>query len=278
MTCSLNIPVMSESELCTSTDPLMRSSHHTRLGQHFLTRPEVAAWVADAADLCGEDTVLEIGPGTGILTRILVARARTVVAIEKDRILVENLQHTCANDVATGKLVLLAEDVRDFDPTVCTHLFPRYVLVANIPYYLTGYILRSFLSTAHQPTHMALLMQKEVAERIVAHNGKESLLSLSVKAYGEPGLVRTVRPGAFSPPPAVTSAILAVRNINRSAFLTPEAERAFFTMIRSAFAHKRKRLGNTLPEICAHEPTLATLRPEDVPLQVWLRLAHTGMH
>lgn len=251
-----------------------RSTHHPRLGQHFLTRPEVATWVADAAELCTEDTALEIGPGTGILTHILLARAGTVVALEKDPTLAEILRRACAGDIATGKLTLLTEDVRDFDPDTCTALSPRYVLAANIPYYLTGYILRSFLSATHQPTRMALLMQKEVAERIVARDEKESLLSLSVKAYGEPQLVRTVRPGAFSPPPTVTSAILAVRHIGRSAFSTPNAERSFFKLIRSAFAHKRKRLGNTLPGISAHEPTLAAMRPEDVPLRVWLHLAH----
>jgi 16S rRNA (adenine1518-N6/adenine1519-N6)-dimethyltransferase len=232
--------------------------------------------VADAAHLTQTDIVLEIGPGHGILTRELLARAGKVVAVEKDPVLVAELRETFAADITNGRLTLIEQDIRDFDPY---NLQPTtYSLVANIPYYITGYIIRKFLTTQHQPHTLAVLIQKEVAERIVASDGRESLLSLSVKAYGTPALVRIVKAGAFNPPPKVDSAILAVHSVSRSAFSTSENEAAFFEMLHAAFSQKRKQLRGTLGSSVA-DTTYAfcdvtpSARPESLSTEQWLCLA-----
>jgi len=249
-----------------------------RLGQHFLTRPELAAMVADAAPLTPESTVLEVGPGHGILTRELLARAGKVVALEKDPALVAELKMQFATEIAEERLALLSLDVRDFAPETCEFLKGGYVVVANIPYYVTGNLIRGLLTATLQPTHMALLIQKEVAERIVAADGKESLLSLSVKAYGTPRYVRTVKRGSFSPPPKVDSAILAIGNISRKHFHTAGDEERFFTLLHAGFGSKRKQLGKLLAphtSDAAHErcDVSKNTRAEDVPLECWLCLA-----
>ncbi len=250
--------------------------HGARLGQHFLTRPEIAGWVADAAGLTPESEVLEIGPGHGVLTRELLVRAGKVIAIEKDPALAEELRGSFATDIAAGRLTILARDIRDVDPSTPHAPLPdHYTLVANIPYYLTGHILRMFLTAQHQPDAIAVLIQREVAERVVAKDGKESLLSLSVKAYGTPEVVRIVRPGAFNPPPKVDSSILAVREISRANFPNGATEARFFALLHAAFSSRRKTLGSTLR---AERAALAacdipeTARPEDVPLEKWLLL------
>jgi len=250
-----------------------------RLGQHFLTRPEIAGWVADAVPLSSAGVVLEIGPGHGILTRALFEKAKKVVAVEKDPALVVELEETFAEEVREGRFALLQEDVRDFDPAQCEHLRDGYVLAANIPYYITGQILRQFLTTEHQPSDIALLIQKEVAERAVARGDKQSLLALSIQAYGTPEFVRVVKAGAFSPPPKVDSAILAVRNISHARFADKEQEQRFFELLHTAFEQKRKMIGSTLrdtisDEVFARCDIDKTTRPENVSLEEWLCLAH----
>ena len=249
-----------------------------RLGQHFLTRPEIAAWVAQSIALSDKTTVLEIGPGHGILTRELLKVAKKVVAIEKDAELVTELKKTFSVEIASGRLLLLEEDVRDFDPSVCSHLNTTYALVANIPYYITGFIIRQFLTSKKQPNAIAIVVQKEVALRIVAKNNKHSLLSLSVYVYGTPKLCRVVKAGAFSPPPKVDSAILSIEDISRNRFNSRVQEERFFETVRTAFSQKRKTLGATLKKTlepndfirCAVDKKT---RPEDVSLEQWLCLA-----
>lgn len=249
-----------------------------KLGQHFLTRPQTAGWVAGSIPIPGEYTVLEIGPGHGILTRELLKTAKKVVAIEKDTTLVSELKETFREELESGQLVLISEDVRDFTPSECAHLQNGYVLIANIPYYITGYIMRKFLTAEHQPTSMVLLVQKEVAERAVAKDGKHSLLSLSVHVYGNPSLGKIVRAGAFSPPPKVDSAILIIQNISRTHFSNEEVEKRFFEILKTAFSQKRKTLGATLkttiqPDDFVRCALDKKTRPEDVFLEQWLCLA-----
>jgi len=249
-----------------------------QLGQHFLTRPEIAGWVADAVPLGPDDTVLEIGPGKGILTQVLLQRAARVVALEKDPVLAAGLRDTFSDELQQGRLVLLEDDVRNFNPLDCPLLTPQYSLVANIPYYITGAIMRQFLTTSHQPQAMALLVQKEVAERAVAKHGKESLLSLSVKAYGTPRYVKTVKAGAFSPPPKVDSAILAVDTISRVQFVNAEHEERFFTLLHAGFASKRKLVRSNIKSLVTPKDLAACnipekARAEDLALSEWLCLS-----
>jgi 16S rRNA (adenine1518-N6/adenine1519-N6)-dimethyltransferase len=248
------------------------------LGQNFLMHARIAERIADAAMLTKDATVLEIGPGTGKLTRALLARAKKVVAVEADHELIPVLSETFADEVREGRLELIEADIRSFDPS---SLKGPYALVANIPYYITGEIIRTFLSATHKPTSMTLLVQKEVAER-VARSKKESLLSLSVKAYGVPKYQFTVPRGAFMPAPNVDSAVLSIFDIHADAFPSKAAEEGFFSILHAGFAHKRKLLLRNLEEVATPERirsafASATLpekaRSEDLSLSDWQKLA-----
>lgn len=260
-----------------------------RLGQHFLTGLWAAHTLAEAVGVQPGETILEIGPGKGALTRELIATGGRVLAIEKDEALVRGLSDTFAAEIRSGTLRVVTDDVRNFDPRRRKLEAGSYVLAANIPYYITGEIIRQFLETPAQPRAMALLIQKEVADRIVARDKKESILSLSVKAYGTPKIVAKVSRGNFSPPPSVDSAILLVGDISKT-FFTPSSvegfgdldEKLFFQVVKAGFASKRKFLTSNLAsrfgkeaalrafEICGLSPKV---RAEDVPLEEWKKLA-----
>jgi 16S rRNA (adenine1518-N6/adenine1519-N6)-dimethyltransferase len=173
------------------------------LGQNFLMHPQTAERIVLAAALPEGATVLEIGPGTGMLTRALLARAEKVIAVEADDALAPELMETFAEEIAAGKLEIIHQDIRTFD----TKTLPAsYHVVANIPYYITGELMRQFLTAVHKPETMTILVQKEVAERIARSKGKESVLSISVKVYGEPEYCFTFsafggRGGGSAPPP-----------------------------------------------------------------------------
>jgi 16S rRNA (adenine1518-N6/adenine1519-N6)-dimethyltransferase len=247
------------------------------LGQNFLMHQATADRIADTAGLTPESIVLEIGPGTGMLTRALLARAGKVIAVEADRELIPELETAFAGEIQAGKFELLEGDIRSFD---LSHLPDGYVVVANIPYYITGEIIRTLLSAEKKPSSVTLLVQKEVAERIV-RSKKESLLSLSVKVYGMPTYAFTVPRGAFVPAPKVDSAVLHITGI-RMPFETKSAEARFFEVLHAGFAHKRKRLAKNLEMIASSETITRALteagigenaRAEDVPLAAWRIIA-----
>ena len=240
------------------------------LGQNFLMHSRIAERIAKVADLSANATVLEIGPGRGILTRALLARAGRVIAVEADEALYTTLQSDFAGDISSGRLELIHGDIRAFDIGV----LPRgYQLVANIPYYLTGEIFRMFLESKNQPSSVTLLVQKEVAVRI-ARSRKQSILSLSVKAYGEPKYEFTVPRGAFVPAPRVDSAVLTVRHISRKNFGIPAEEEKFFALLHAGFAHKRKFVRNNLARAGFDAGNMGEkARAEDVMLDTWLVLA-----
>lgn len=245
------------------------------LGQHFLTSRSVVARMIATAEIAAGDSVLEAGPGKGILTEALLQKAHWVVAVEKDDRLIAVLKQTFSREIALKKLLLVHDDILRFDPSSCKSLPVNYRLVSNIPYYTTGLFLKKFLGGKMQPSRMVLLVQKEVADRIVARDGKESILSLSVKAYGIARYVTTVKARDFSPRPKVDSAILAIENISRVFFDTIDEE-DFFTLIKTGFASKRKfvvsNLKKLLPEgaaICAHAGIHPKARAEDLSLEDW---------
>ena len=229
----------------------------------------IAERIAHTARLAATDTVLEIGPGTGMLTKELLRCAQHVIALEADEVLYEDLEVLFATDIAEGRLDLRHQDVRTFSPTT---LLENYHLVANIPYYLTGEIFRLFLETERQPQSMILLVQKEVAERI-ARSKKESILSLSVKVYGTPHYEFTVPRGAFRPAPNVDSAVLSIRDISRKNFTSSEEEKQFFHLLHTGFAHKRKILTKNLKSVTSAALTIPkNMRAEDMSLADWLML------
>lgn len=247
------------------------------LGQNFLMHQATAERIADAAQLEEGEVVLEIGPGTGMLTRALLSRAETVIAVEADRELIPVLEETFRNEIRAGKLRLIAGDIRAFDQSLLPH---AYSVVANIPYYITGELFRTFLGADRKPRSLTFLVQKEVAERIV-RSKKESLLSLSVKAFGTPEYRFTVPKGAFMPAPKVDSAVISVVDIHNP-FASEKAEQRLFEVLRAGFAHKRKLLSRNLEAVSSRVAVEAafqklnlstTVRAEDVPLTHWVALS-----
>lgn len=189
------------------------------LGQNFLKSKRALSKMVEAGDVNAGDIVLEIGPGKGALTEKLIALAGKVIAIEKDESLAEFLKEKYKDAISSGRLDLIVGDILDFD---IEKLFNgrKYKIVANIPYYITGAIIQKFLTAKNQPTQMVLLVQKEVCDRIVARDEKESILSISVKAYGTPKYIMKVPARDFSPAPKVDSAILSIENISHESFST----------------------------------------------------------
>ncbi len=253
------------------------------LGQHFLHSKSYLDAVADAAHIKEGEVVLEIGPGEGALTEILLERGASVLAIEKDSRLIPLLREKFAGkdfEVIEGDALELPED-RPLAPWFKDGPQSSYKVVGNIPYYITGALFKKFLTSAHQPSTLVFLVQKEVAERIVSRSvawrQKESILSLSVKAYGAPKYIKTVPAGAFSPPPKVDSAILAVESISRKNFENAAHEKKFFELVKKGFSKKRKLLKNNLgPDYASVLQKTAIedkARAEDVSLQKWLELS-----
>lgn len=243
------------------------------LGQNFLMHRSTAARIVQASGITNTDTVVEVGPGTGMLTRELLARAKRVIAIEKDDALIPTLSETFANEIKNKTLKLEHCDVRSVSITE-----KNYHVVANIPYYITGEIIRQFLTAPHKPQSMTLLVQKEVAERIV-RSKKESLLSLSVKVFGTPKYCFSVPRGAFVPAPSVDSAVLHIATIQKP--FSAAKETKFFALLHAGFAHKRKLLIKNLSVVAsAQELTRAfatlgiseKIRAEDLSLETWKKL------
>lgn len=260
------------------------------LGQNFLKSEPALNMMCEAGEVSDKDTVLEIGPGKGALTKKLLEKAKRVIAVEKDHDLFEFLQEKFADEIRNKKLELINDDILEFDPNNCYLLRDTsYKLIANIPYNITGAIFRKFLSNSFQPEKMVLLVQKEVADRIVARAaknkncGKESILSLSVKAYGDPKYIMKVHKRFFSPSPKVDSAIISISNISKNNFKTKEGEEMFFKIIKTGFAHKRKVLiknledlefrGIELPEIFEKLKINPKTRAEDISIEKWLEIS-----
>lgn len=257
------------------------------LGQHFLHNKHYLNLVADAADVKKGEVVLEIGPGEGALTEVLLERGTEVVALEKDSRLISVLHEKFAEQIKNKQFEVIEGDALEFDAAKHFAKNKKYKLAGNIPYYITGALFRKFLSEELQPQSLVFLIQKEVAERIVGRNprgdasGKESILSLSIKAYGEPKYIKTVPAGAFVPPPLVDSAILFVSGISRNNFKNTAHEERFFELLKAGFGQKRKLLASNIKNLLGekHSNVLENIgidskaRAEDVGLKEWLKLA-----
>jgi 16S rRNA (adenine1518-N6/adenine1519-N6)-dimethyltransferase len=255
------------------------------LGQHFLTSEAAVAKMVAACGCKKGDTVLEIGPGRGVLTAALLATGAKVIAIELDRELAEGLEARFSQELASGQFRIEYADILTLDdPSLRDLVGSIYRVCANIPYYITNAIIEKFLSAQTQPVSMTILIQKEVAERIVARDGKHSILSVAVQAYAKPKIISRVLAGSFNPPPKVDSAILHLEPINREYFKTAPTinEDRFFTIMKAGFAHKRKMLTGNLTSIgierASTEDALRTIslsekaRAEDLTLAQWREL------
>ncbi|MBC7581790.1 ribosomal RNA small subunit methyltransferase A, partial [Aeromicrobium sp.] len=178
-------------------DPVPKKS----LGQHWLNDPASLQAMCDAAELITDDVVLEIGPGLGTLTTLLIDQAKEVVAVEFDDYLAKALPRR----ITSASLTVVNQDILSFD---YTSLPPDYKVVANIPYYLTSNLIRVLSETPNQPSVAVLLVQKEVAQRVAAAPGDMSLLSVTAQFYWQTGLGPIVLAELFTPPPKVDSQVL----------------------------------------------------------------------
>lgn len=262
-----------------------RFEHKKSLGQNFLNNRSIPTAMCDAGSVEAGDIVVEIGPGTGALTEILLERGARVIALEADARAVEVLAEKFAVEISEGNFHLHHFDARHYDPAALGLADHSFKVVANIPYYLSGLLFRLVLQNKVQPSILVFLVQKEVAERIVdpARTGKHSLLSLGVGAYGTPAYIKTVRRGNFTPAPQVDSAIVAVRDIHRTYF-TEIDETTFFTVLKHGFGQKRKQLKNNLTPLYrkdvleaafSHALLPNNIRAEDLSLTDWFTLVHS---
>jgi 16S rRNA (adenine1518-N6/adenine1519-N6)-dimethyltransferase len=217
-----------------------------RLGQNFLVDETYLRKIVEAAELTSEDLVLEIGPGTGNLTAYLVAAAGHVLAIELDERLVEALRERFSPD---DELTIAHGDILEIDlPGLLKpwlERFPRYKVVANLPYYLTSAAIRLLLESATRPSLAVLTVQWEVAQRICEKPGDMSLLAVAVQWYAVPQVISRVPAGAFSPVPQVDSAVLRLDLRAQPPAEVPD-ERALFRVVRAGFSQRRKQLRNAL--------------------------------
>ena len=251
------------------------------LGQHFLNSKKALEEIITAGDIQKGEVVLEIGPGTGILTEALIISGANVIAIEKDNRAIAILNEKFQNYISTGQLSLIEGDVLESDGHIPKQ---NYKVIANIPYYITGAILEKFLENENRPQKMVLLVQKEVADRIISKDGKESILSISVKAFGQPKIVAKVPKNAFVPPPSVDSAILMIDKINQNIFRDSNIQiSTFFGLVKSAFAHKRKFAIKNLEEYVKNREKLQNIwqklnlnqkiRAEEIKIDTWFAIA-----
>lgn len=246
------------------------------LGQNFLFDENVLTRIVEAADVQPFESVLEIGPGLGSLTRVLAQTAASVTAIELDQrflpILQTELDYFDNVRIIHGDILEQNLDA----------LFEKpYKVVANVPYYITGAILRHLLSAKQKPNTVVMTVQKEVAERITAVPPKMSLLSVSTQLYGQPELITTIKAGAFWPRPDVDSAVLRL-TLYPEPLLPFDQEKRFFKLVRAGFSQKRKQLKNNLRQLGynSEEVTAVLLaanidgrrRAETLTLSEWLAI------
>jgi len=250
-----------------------------RLGQNFLVDESVIQKIVDIAEIAVDDTVLEIGPGAGGLTVCLAQVARQVVAVELDGRLMPVLEHALS---PYSNVRLVQGDILALDPARLLDS-PGYLVVANIPYYITSALIRHLLEARNQPGRLVLTVQREVAERICASPGDLSLLALSVQVYGQPQVQARIPAGAFYPAPKVDSAVVRVDLYPQPAIPAGLRE-AFFRLAKAGFSQKRKTLENALaaslawPKDQARALLLAAgidprRRAETVSLDEWGALA-----
>jgi len=271
---------LGEDSLLSQTRRLLRRFHlraRQGLGQHFLVDDEVLSVITSAAELGPGDTVIEVGPGLGVLTRELTQKAGRVIAVELDDKLAAALTGALAS---FNNVSVINKDILDIAPA--SLVSGAYKVVANLPYYITSPVLRHFLEASVKPEMMIVMVQKEVAEVIAAAPGRCSVLSISVQFYGSPEIIRYVPASSFYPAPEVDSALLKIDVYPRPAVAVTD-EAGFFALVRAGFAASRKQLVNSLAQgLQINKPESASLlekakiapqrRAETLTLDEWALL------
>jgi len=208
------------------------------LGQHWLTDRDTLAVIADDAQIKPTDTVLEIGPGLGTLTSELLRRAEKVVAVELD----SDLARKLPGQFPGKNLEVVNQDILTYD---LSNLPAGYVVVANVPYYITAKIVQHLLAAANRPRTIVLLVQKEVAERLAAEPGDMSILAVSAQVHADVSLGDVVPAEFFTPPPKVDSEVV-ILELRQKSLLDGVDEKEFFRLVRAGFSAKRKKLRSSL--------------------------------
>ena len=211
------------------------------LGQNFLVEPAGLNKVIEAADLTSDDEVLEIGAGLGSLTFLLAQCARQVTAVEIDRAMFAPLREALTE---FNNVRIVEGDILDLKPDELMQN-QDYIVVANIPYYISSAIIRHLMEAELRPKRVVLTVQKEVAERVQAKDGKMSLLSLSVQVFGQVSMAGTIPAGSFVPVPEVDSAVLKIQ-LFPEPLIPLDQQDAFFKLAHAGFGQKRKTLRNSL--------------------------------
>lgn len=254
-----------------------------RLGQHFLVSRPALETIAAATNDLRKLPIVEIGSGRGALTFLLAERFPSVIAVEKDERLADELTNVLRERNINAVTVVRGDILRIFPNHLA--LPERYAVIANIPYYLTSRLIRTLLESKRRPEAMVLMVQEEVAERIVAKPPRMNLLGLAVQAYATPRIIGRIPRSAFQPQPQVDSAIVRMDHISDQFFRANRiAPSAFFAMLRAAFSGKRKILANSLGRLAGGKTKAATAiaaagippaaRPETLSLPDWTRLSH----
>jgi 16S rRNA (adenine1518-N6/adenine1519-N6)-dimethyltransferase len=253
------------------------------LGQHWLNDETSLNAICDAADVQDGDHVLEIGPGQGSLTNKLLQCGAHVIAIELDENLAENLPHHISPHTEDGPacsgLEVVQGDILKFDLTLMP---PNYKIVANIPYYLTSNLLRVICESSNPPAKMALLVQKEVAQRIAASPGSMSVLSVSVQLYYTAKLGQIVPAKLFVPPPKVDSQVIGLTLHEEPLFNDLDSKR-FFQVVKAGFSGRRKKLRSSLSgglhiskdeadKLLARAKIDGSLRAQELSLEDWHKI------
>ncbi len=250
------------------------------LGQNFLHAPNVISAMVHAGEVSDKSLVLEVGPGKGALTEALLKTGAKVVAIEKDNRAIPFLQDKFSENIKSGQLKLIHHDILDFNLDFKLFSKDNYTIIANIPYYISGEFLRKFLEIDNSPNRIVVMLQRELAKRIV--DEKQSILSISVKVYGNPRYLVTVPRKFFRPIPNVDSAVLIIDKISKNFFENPEIdEKVFFEILKAGFAHKRKFLINnledkipriTLDKIWERQNLPKDIRAENLSPEMWKKI------
>lgn len=247
------------------------------LGQHWLKDRQILASIADDANIGESDTALEIGPGLGTLTSELLRRAKKVIAVELDDDLARKLP-----DQFPGKnLEVVNQDILTFN---LSNLPKDYIVVANVPYYITSKIVQMLLTANNKPKRVVLLVQKEVAERLAAKPGNMSILAISAQTYADVNLSTLVPAEYFTPPPKVDSQVVILDLYEKS--LIQGDERQFFRLVKAGFLAKRKKLRSSIAGgLGISKPDAETIlkragidpqnRAEQLSIQQWNDLAST---
>lgn len=258
-------------------------------GQNFLVNEKILENIIMAADLKMNDTVLEIGPGLGILTETLASKVKKVMAVELDKRLASFLKQKFAQQ---KNIKIVEADILKLKPeTFSAHdgfasggnlKSGKYKLVANLPYNITGAVLRKFLAEQPKPNLMVLMLQKEVVERILEKNDKRSIISLIVFFYCQPEIIRFISKNNFWPKPKVDSAILKTRLFKKNRFgFNKKEECDLLKVIKTGFASPRKQIINNLTKIWLREKVILALnqaqidfktRAEDINLKQWVAI------